>query len=92
MLVDGYDVLRDIDLDLEAFTDDLVPAIIGDGGGFYITYTLEDDSIIFSWTWDLLGSEPRIKRFVVEEEESAEQFVNKIDAYLFSLCIDLANL
>lgn len=83
------DVMKYVDLSMEAFTDDLVPVILGKEGDFSITYDADENGLNFSWEWNDLKREKRIE---IERGESAEQFKNKVDAYLFAMLIMLANL
>jgi len=88
-MVNG-DLLHDIDLELEAFTADLVPAILGDDGGFFITYSYTPNSLCLEWEWERLDSRKRRKSFETDEEESSEMLKNRIKAYLFDLCVLLS--
>ena len=81
--------MKYVDLSMEAFTDDLVPVILGKEGDFSITYDADENGLNFSWEWNDLKREKRIE---IERGESAEQFKNKVDAYLFAMLIMLANL
>lgn len=86
------DVIGAVELSMEALTDDLVPAIIGDEGGFFIGCRYLDDGIVFTWSWNRLGIEERKQEFKIKPGETEAQFRNKVDAYFFALCIMLANL
>lgn len=86
------DVIQAVDLSMEALTDDLVPAIIGDEGGFFICCKMLHDGIRLTWSWQRLGIDEKQKEFKIEPGETADQFKAKVDAYFYALCIMLANL
>lgn len=84
-----------LEIALEAFTDDIVPAILGNkADGFKITYNVCDDckGVEFEWAWDRLGDEPRRRKFAKRGKRSNSDLLDEIKAYFFDLSVMLANL
>ena len=86
------DVLGAVNLSMEALTDDLVPAILGDEGGFSIDYMALEDGLLFTWSWDHLGDLKHYEAIGIRVGDTEEIFKSRVDAYFFALCIMLANL
>ena len=83
-------VLADINLALEALTDDLVPAILGDEGDFHITYDVKENELTFSWTWG--SREMKNTQKLDYTYRNPTEFMRMVKTYFFDLCIMLANL
>ena len=86
------DILDEILLALEAFTDDILPAI-GENT-FTITPSIADNypnKLVLTWEWKRL--QRRIeKEFIFHVVDTKEGFINEIKAYLFDLTISIINL
>lgn len=84
------DIMSEIDEDVGAFVDKLIPSILGDAAeGFFITYTVKDETITFNWRLKLLGIERTNKFKYSPCVETKEGFIDKIRAYLFNMCVAL---
>lgn len=86
------DILDEILLALEAFTDDILPAI-GENT-FTITPSIADNypnKLVLTWEWKRL--QKRIsKEFTLNVVSTKEDFINEVKAYLFDLIISIVNL
>lgn len=92
MLARREDILDEIALALEAFTDDILPAV-GESA-FTITPSIADNypnKLVLTWEWKRL--QRRIeKEFIFHVVDTKEGFINEIKAYLFDLTISIINL
>lgn len=82
----------EIDLQMEAFTHDLLPAIgIED---FIIDFSIDSNfanSIDLHWRWDSRKLE-RIYPFRYSVNETSDAFVHRVKSELFSILVMLTNL
>lgn len=86
------DILDEIVFALEAFTDDILPAI-GENG-FTITPSIPDsypNKLVLTWGWKRLQKRLE-KEFVFHVVDTKEDFINEVKAYLFDLTISIINL
>lgn len=92
MLARREDILDEIALALEAFTDDILPAV-GEST-FTIEPSIPDETsnkLVLTWEWERL--QKRIsKEFTLNVVSTKEDFINEVKAYLFDLIISIVNL
>jgi hypothetical protein len=92
MLAKREDILDEIALALEAFTDDILPAV-GEST-FTIEPSIPDETsnkLVLTWEWKRL--QKRIsKEFTLNVVSTKEDFINEVKAYLFDLIISIVNL
>ena len=84
--------LEQLSLVLEAFQDDVIPAL--GTKGFSISMDISNKAaniMVVSWSWRHIEKEVR-KEFKLSGSDSAEDFVQRVKAYLFDLIITLINL
>lgn len=92
MLARREDILDEIALALEAFTDDILPAV-GEST-FTIEPSIPDETsnkLVLTWEWKRL--QKRIsKEFTLNVVSTKEDFINEVKAYLFDLIISIVNI
>ena len=92
MLARREDILDEIALALEAFTDDILPAV-GESA-FTIEPSIPDETsnkLVLTREWKRL--QKRIsKEFTLNVVSTKEDFINEVKAYLFDLIISIVNL
>ena len=87
MLAKREDILDEIALALEAFTDDILPAV---GESTFIPDETSN-KLVLTWEWKRL--QKRIsKEFTLNVIKTKEDFINEVKAYLFDLIISIVNL
>lgn len=96
MLAKRKDILDEIVLALEAFTDDILPAV-GES-----TFTIKpsiphetSNKLVLTWEWkrQSIFQQRRIsKEFTLNVVSTKQDFINEVKAYLFDLIISIVNL
>lgn len=86
------DIMEKVDAVLEAFNDDILSAI--GGSDFHISYEVPKNypnKVIVTWEWERLQT-TNTQDFIFSVNNTAEDFVNRIKAYLFDLIVTIINL
>lgn len=92
ILAQRQDIMDQINVEVEAFTDDILPRI--GATDFYIVCKLHDripNKLVLSWEWKRINKKMD-KEFTLSVIETAEDFVNRVKAYLFDLIVMYINL
>lgn len=92
ILAQRQDIMDQINVAVEAFTDDILPRI--GATDFYIVCKLHDrvpNKLVLSWEWKRINKKMD-KEFTLTVNETAEAFVNRVKAYLFDLTVMYINL
>lgn len=92
ILAKRQDIMTQINVEVEAFTDDILPRI--GANDFHIVCKLHDripNKLVLSWKWKRINKQMG-KEFTFTVNETAEAFVNRVKAYLFDLTVMYINL
>lgn len=86
------DIMEQIALEFEAFTDDILSAL--SCNDFIIQYSVDEEMgnyLFVTWDWKKLNK--HLERvFITDASDTEEAFLNSIKAYLFDLAVMLINL
>lgn len=85
------DIAPQLDLAMEAFKDDILPALGVDDFFIDIYTTHRDDTIEIRWRWKRLRKKVS-KQFTLSANDTAEAFLDRVHSYLFHLIISIVNL
>lgn len=86
------DIMDEVALMFEAFTDDVLDAI--SCNDFIIQYNVDskrENCIVVTWDWNRINKHNE-KEFSLQVVDTADDFVNAIKSYLFDLTVTLINL
>ncbi len=86
------DIMEVIDCALEAFCDDLVPNFLSKNDSFTITYEIVNETLTFAWNWKSRDLHNTQAFRYSPISETAEEFIAKVKAYFFDLCVMISNL
>ena len=92
ILAKRQDIMTQINVEVEAFTDDILPRI--GATDFCIDCKLHGrvpNKLVLTWEWKR-NNKKMDKEFTLTVNETAEAFVNRVKAYLFDLIVMYINL
>lgn len=91
IIKDREDIAPQLDLAMEAFKDDILPALGVDDFFIDIYTTYRGDTIEIRWRWKRLKKKA-IRSFTLSPNDTAEAFIDRVHSYLFQLIISIINL
>lgn len=80
-------LLKQVETEYNNLVDRVLPALLGDDCGVFVTYTVMDDKITFAVTYDKYPDKLVETAFYRRgASEAEEEFLTSIKAYFFDLC------
>lgn len=92
ILAKRQDIMEKVGAVVEAFTDDILPAI--GGSDLHVVCKLSEkrpDKLVISWRWDRYNMD-NSSEFTLSVLDTADAFVNRVKAHLFDLAGTVMNL
>ena len=91
-LSENQEILRTVDICLEEFVDDILPALRCKGFDIHTRLSKRDPNKLFiKWHWDHLAKAME-KEFVYSQTEPDHAFTDRVKAYFFDLTVMIINL